>query len=130
MNTTWRATVLAVAGLVISIIFLILAKRERNKSDNTERDNIMYLQNLFNIPLCISVLCVHFISPTDDPMLGLWGLTVIAIAIPTIICYITFGMVIPGIRLSQRRKKPRPKLYWANVAVLIAELLAAQLFIR
>ena len=126
MNSTAKVLILSGVSIVRSIVFLLAYKATKEKQRHSK---VMVMQNLYNIPLCVVAFMVLFISPHDDPMLGLWALTAIALLIPTVIAYLAFGLIIPAVKLVKIKQEPQPQLYWGNVVIITAEVIAGLMMI-
>ena len=117
MDTTAKVILYAIVCLAASVIFLVVSSKRQ------ERDKLMTVQNVFNMPLMLAILSI-LLTDGGDPQLGLWGLMTIAIALPTILIYLITGFILPVVNLIKSKEKPRPRIYWINVAVLIIEVIA------
>lgn len=117
MNSTIKVTLYAIMCIVASVVFLTVSSKRQ------ERDKLMTVQNVFNMPLMLAILSI-LLTDGGDPQLGLWGLMTIAIALPTILIYLITGFILPVVNLIKSKEKPRPRIYWINVAVLIIEVIA------
>ena len=124
MNSTVKITIFSVICIAVSVFFLYTALRKMQK-----KSKLMVAQNVFNIPLAVTAIFVNFIEPHNDPMLGLWGIIMILTAIPTGVGYLVFALVMPAVNLAKKREAHRPKVYWANVIVLIVEFILAPLML-
>ncbi len=99
------------------------------KDEHHSRDVI--LQNIMGLPFLIVVAGgILFISPTDEPSLGLWLVIVAALLLPTAIGYLYYGIIKPCLKLMNNTKDPQPRLYWINIGVLLAEAVLTPLFLR
>ena len=114
MNATEKLMVYVMMCIASSVIFLIVSTKRH------ERDKLMLVQNVFNIPLMMVFLSVN-LTGGGDPQLGLWAIMLLLTGVPTAVAHLILAFILPIVNLIKRKEKPRPKIYWINVGVLILE---------
>ena len=114
------SNIIKVAFSVVCIIANLHFLGQWQKDEKHSRDVI--LQNMIGLPfLFILGGGMAFISPNNDPALGLWALILLPALLLAALGYLYYVIVKPLIHLGT--KNTQTKLYRINIAVLLCEAL-------
>ena len=113
-------TLIPLAIISASVIFL--RKWKRYKKDNTPfaHGKLVYLQNIFMLPLCINSPIVFLVMNSDFGMAS-WMLAQEILLLLTGIGYIIFAVILPLAKLIKKDEINKVGLYRANAVALLAE---------